>query len=69
MTTVIFAFSQHIRTAPRPRAHSFATLPFYEFQIDLHAADGSVWLSVKGRPGVKEYIPVDSPRLAAKLPK
>jgi hypothetical protein len=43
--------------------------PFYEFQIDLHAADASVWLSVKGRPGVKEYIPVDSPRLAAKLPK
>ena len=43
--------------------------PFYEFQIDVHAADGSVWLSVKGRPGVKEYIPVDSPRLAAKLKK
>ena len=43
--------------------------PFYEFQIDLHAADATVWLSVKGRPGVKEYIPVDSPRLAAKLPK
>jgi hypothetical protein len=42
--------------------------PFYEFQIDLHAADGMVWLSVKGRPGVKEYIPQDSPRLAAKLP-
>jgi hypothetical protein len=43
--------------------------PFYEFQIDLHAADGGVWLSVKGRPGVKQYIPLDSPRLAAKLPK
>jgi hypothetical protein len=43
--------------------------PFYEFQIDFHAADGSAWLSVKGRPGVKEYIPQDSPRLAAKLPK
>src|SRR5215472_1195540 len=43
--------------------------PFYEFQIDLPSADCSVWLSVKGRPGVKEYIPVDSPRLAAKLPK
>jgi hypothetical protein len=40
---------------------------FYEFQINLHAADGSVWLSVKGRPGVKEYISVDSPQLAAKL--
>ena len=43
--------------------------PFYEFQIHLPAADGSVWLSVKGRPGVKEYIPVDSPLLAAKLRK
>lgn len=43
--------------------------PFYEFQIDLHAADASVWLAVKGRPGVKEYIPVDEPRLAAKLPQ
>src|SRR5579872_2265615 len=40
--------------------------PFYEFQIDLHAADGGMWLSVKGRPGVKEYIAVDSPRLATK---
>ena len=43
--------------------------PFYEFQIDFHAADASLWLSVKGRPGVKEYIPIDSPRLAAKLPQ
>jgi hypothetical protein len=42
--------------------------PFYEFQIDFHAADATLWLSVKGRPGVKEYIPIDSPRLAAKLP-
>jgi hypothetical protein len=43
--------------------------PFYEFQIDFHAANAGMWLSVKGRPGVKEYIPLDSPRLAAKLPK
>ena len=43
--------------------------PFYEFQIDFHAADARIWLSVKGRPGVKEYIPLDSPRLATKLPK
>jgi len=40
---------------------------FYEFQIDLHAADATVWLSVKGRPGVKEYIPIDVPKLAAKI--
>lgn len=43
--------------------------PFYEFQIDFHAADGNIWLSVKGRSGVKQYIPIDVPRLAAKLPK
>jgi hypothetical protein len=43
--------------------------PFYEFQIDFHAADASLWLSVKGRPGVKEYISVDVPQLVAKLPK
>ena len=43
--------------------------PFYEFQIDFHAADANIWLLVKGRPGVKEYIPLDSPRLASKLPK
>ena len=43
--------------------------PFYEFRIDLHAADGGVWLSVTGRPGVKEFIPLDSPRLAATLPE
>jgi hypothetical protein len=42
--------------------------PFYEFLIDFHAADGAIWLSVTGRPGVKEYIPLDSPRLATKLP-
>ena len=43
--------------------------PFYEFRIDFHAADATIWLSVEGRPGVKEYIPIDSPRLAAKLPR
>jgi hypothetical protein len=43
--------------------------PFYEFQIDFHAADSNIWFSVKGRPGVKEYISIDAPRLAAKLPK
>ena len=43
--------------------------PFYEFRVDLHAADGGMWLSVTGRPGVKEYFPVDAPKLAAKLPR
>ena len=43
--------------------------PFYEFRIDYHAANSNIWLSVTGRPGVKEYLPVDSPQLAAKLPR
>jgi len=43
--------------------------PFYEFEIDIYAGDAGLSLSVKGRPGVKEYIRVDSPRLAKKLPK
>jgi hypothetical protein len=42
--------------------------PFYEFRIDFHAADASMWLSITGRPGVKEFFPADAPRLAAKLP-
>lgn len=43
--------------------------PFYEFQVEFRAADANVWLSVKGRSGVKEYISVDVPQLATKLPK
>jgi hypothetical protein len=43
--------------------------PFYEFQIDLRGEDGALWLSLRGRKGVKEYFPVDAPNLAAKLPK
>jgi hypothetical protein len=41
--------------------------PFYEFQVDVHGADGSTWLSLRGRKGVKEYFPIDAPKLAAKL--
>lgn len=43
--------------------------PFYEFRIDFHGADGAMWLSITGRPGVKQYLPIDSPSLATKLPK
>jgi hypothetical protein len=41
--------------------------PFHEFQIDLHAEGVSVRVSGTGRPGVKEYLALDSPRLAAKM--
>ena len=43
--------------------------PFYEFAIDVHGADGTIWLTLRGRPGVKEYFPIDAPRLAATLRK
>ncbi len=43
--------------------------PFYEFRLDLHAADATLWLSVTGRPGVKEFLPLDIPQLAARLRK
>ena len=43
--------------------------PFYEFQIDLRGEDGALWLTLRGRKGVKEYFPIDAPNLAAKLPK
>ena len=43
--------------------------PFYEFQIDLRGEDGALWLTLRGRKGVKEYFPIDAPTLAAKLPK
>ncbi|HEY1494252.1 MAG TPA: hypothetical protein VGF49_06895 [Candidatus Solibacter sp.] len=43
--------------------------PFYEFQIDLRGDDGALWLTLRGRKGVKEYFPLDAPNLAAKLPK
>jgi hypothetical protein len=43
--------------------------PFYEFQIDLRGEDGALWLSLRGRKGVKEYFPIDAPQLASRLPK
>jgi hypothetical protein len=43
--------------------------PFYEFRIDLSGEDGALWLSLRGRKGVKEYFPIDAPQLAAKLPR
>ena len=41
--------------------------PFYEFQIGVHA--DTVWLTLRGGKGVKEYFPIDAPALAATLRK
>jgi hypothetical protein len=37
--------------------------PFFDFELTVHGADGTVWLSLKGRPGVKQFIEMDMPRL------
>jgi len=37
--------------------------PFFDFVVDVHGEDGTVWLSLKGRPGVKQFIEGDMPKL------
>jgi|SRR5579871_1433474 len=41
--------------------------PFFEFQLDQNAENGSLWLTLKGRPGVKEFIRMDFTLLQSKL--
>ncbi|HEY6392479.1 MAG TPA: hypothetical protein VIX89_14440 [Bryobacteraceae bacterium] len=43
--------------------------PFFDFQMDVHGEDGSVWLSLKGRDGVKDFIRADFSLLRDKLRK
>jgi hypothetical protein len=43
--------------------------PFFDFQMDVHGEDGSLWLSLKGREGVKDFINVDFSLLHDKLQK
>jgi hypothetical protein len=42
--------------------------PFFDFQMDVHGEDGSLWLSLKGREGVKDFIRIDFSLLHDKLP-
>ena len=37
--------------------------PFFDFEVAVHGEDGAVWLSLKGRPGVKQFIEADMPKL------
>jgi hypothetical protein len=37
--------------------------PFFDFELAVHGEDGMVWLSLKGRDGVKQFIETDMPRL------
>lgn len=41
--------------------------PFFDFEVDLHGVDGSVWMSLKGGEGVKEFIAQDFQGLQAKF--
>jgi len=41
--------------------------PFFDFQIDVHGEDGNLWLSLKGRDGVKDFIRGDFSRLHDKI--
>ena len=42
--------------------------PFFDFQVDVHGDDGTLWLSLQGREGVKQFIVVDFRSLRDKLP-
>ena len=41
--------------------------PFFDFQMDVHGEDGSLWVSLKGRDGVKDFINADFPLLHDKF--
>src|ERR1700732_253632 len=30
--------------------------PFFDFQVDLHSEDGTLWITLRGRGGVKQFI-------------
>jgi hypothetical protein len=33
--------------------------PFFSFELGMHGEDGGIWLNLRGRPGVKEFIAAD----------
>jgi len=43
--------------------------PFFDFELNLHGEDGSLWLNLKGRDGVKDFIREDFTLLREKLGK
>jgi hypothetical protein len=43
--------------------------PFFDFQLALHGEDGTLWLSLTGRDGVKQFIEMDFGSLRDKLPR
>lgn len=43
--------------------------PLFDFELKMHGEDGSVWLSLKGRDGVKDFIREDFTLLRDKFSK
>ena len=37
--------------------------PFFDFEVDVRGEDGTLWLRLKGREGVKQFIQQDFTRL------
>ncbi len=40
--------------------------PFFDFELAVHGEDGAVWLSLRGREGVKQFIEMDMPKLGGR---
>jgi len=39
--------------------------PFFDYQIDLHSEDDTLWFTLKGRQGVKAFIEMEVPWVQA----
>jgi hypothetical protein len=35
--------------------------PFFDYQLDLHSEENTLWFTLKGREGVKKFIEVEVP--------
>jgi hypothetical protein len=67
-------YSLHVNTAQVPLVDVAEWVdlerrccPFFDFQMDVHGEDGSLWLSLKGRDGVKDFIRTDFSLLHDKI--
>ena len=36
--------------------------PFFDYQLDLHSEENTLWFTLKGREGVKRFIEMEVPR-------
>jgi len=59
-----YALQIDANRAPLVRVAEWAALerkcsPFFDFEMKMHGEDGSLWLNLKGREGVKDFIRED----------